>query len=131
MDNYLQYLAIFICVLFLSFLTQKTVSSDVLKIIECNGVVRKNDKVSVTKWKLLEKKTNYELVVFIDGTNRKASFKMYKANGGMIFGNGGWRDQSGERSSLSIRYSPGIKIFKLDSRYTDLRIEGKCKGSII
>jgi len=125
----LQYLVILIFIHFS--MLQQEVHSEELKSIECKGVVRKNNKVSVAEWRLMQKSKNYELIIFIDGVNRKGKFKLYKANGGMIFGNGGWKDKSEERSSLSIRYSPGPKIFKLDSRYTDLRIEGKCRGSII
>ena len=58
----------------------------------------------------------------------KVSFR--KGNAGIVIGTGGWENKIEEKSSLSFTYSLTNKIFKMKSRYSNTKIEGKCKGKI-
>ena len=59
-----------------------------------------------------------------------ASSDDYEPKDGIFCPHCGKKNKIEEKSSLSFTYSLTNKIFKMKSRYSDTKIEGKCKGKI-
>ena len=100
------------------------------KSVFCKGIYWSNNKAEYAEWYIIKGIPKYYINFKINNLLKKTKFSMRKGNGGTIIGTGGWDKKTGEKSSLTISYSLTNKIFKMKSRYSDTRIEGKCIGSI-
>ena len=96
--------------------------------MSCKGVQWLNSKTIYAEWEVIKRIPKYKVIFYIDDKIKVAKFSIRKGNAGTIIGLGGWVLKTGEKSSLSITYSLTTKIFKVKSRYNNLRIEGKCLG---
>ena len=105
------------------------VSSNTNIILSCKGVQWLNSKTIYAEWEVIKRIPKYKVIFYIDDKIKVAKFSIRKGNAGTIIGLGGWDLKTGEKSSLSITYSLTTKIFKVKSRYNNLRIEGKCLGN--
>ena len=96
--------------------------------LNCKGIYWLNQKALYIEWTIKKGIPKFTISFKINNDIELAKFSIRKGNAGTIIGIGGWDKKTGEKNSLSIRYSILTKIFKMESRYTNLRIEGKCKG---
>jgi len=96
--------------------------------LKCKGIHWLNQKALYIEWTIKKGIPKFTISFKIKNNVELAKFSIRKGNAGTIIGIGGWDKKTGEKNSLSIRYSILTKIFKMKSRYTILRIEGKCKG---
>jgi hypothetical protein len=117
-------------IIFLTFVKITMVYSLEEKNVFCKGVYWSNNKAEYAEWYIIKGIPKYYINFKINNLLKKAKFSIRKGNGGTIIGTGGWDKKTGEKSSLTISYSLTNKIFKMKSRYSDTRIEGKCIGSI-
>ena len=99
-------------------------------ILFCKGVYWSNNKVDYSEWYIIKGTPKYKINFIINKLIKKAKFSIRKGNGGTVIGTGGWDKKTGEKSSLTISYSLTNKIFKMQSRYSDTRVEGICIGKI-
>jgi len=104
------------------------VNSNTNIILSCKGVQWLNSKTIYAEWEVIKRIPKYKVIFYIGDKIKVAKFSIRKGNAGTIIGLGGWDLKTGEKSSLSITYSLTTKIFKVKSRYNNLRIEGKCLG---
>ena len=96
----------------------------------CKGVYWSNNKAEYSEWTIIKGTPKYKINFIINNLIKKAKFSIRKGNGGTVIGTGGWDKKTGEKSSLTISYSLTNKIFKMQSRYSDTRVEGICIGKI-
>jgi len=108
----------------------KNAQTQPIEELHCKGIKWLNNETSYLEWKVKKGIPKF-LVIFKNNDDLKiAKFSIRKANGGAVVGLGGWERKTGEKSSLTMTYSILNKIFKINSRYTNLRIEGKCIGKL-
>ena len=100
------------------------------KSVFCKGIYWSNNKAEYAEWYIIKGIPKYYINFKINNLLKKTKFSMRKGNGGTIIGTGGWDKKKEKKSSLTISYSLTNKIFKMKSRYSDTRIEGKCIGNI-
>ena len=117
-------------IIFLTFVKITIVYSIEENSLFCKGIYWSNNKAQYTEWQLIKGIPKYYIDFKINYSIKKAKFSIRKGNGGTIIGTGGWDKKTGEKSSLTISYSLTNQVFKMNSRYSDTRIEGKCSGSI-
>ena len=96
----------------------------------CKGIYWSKHKPEYAEWSIIKGVPKYNINFKINTLTKIAKFSIRKANGGSIIGTGGWDKKTGEKSSLTIFYSLTNKIFRMQSRYSDTRVEGKCIGKI-
>ncbi len=96
----------------------------------CKGIKWSHNQTYFLEWKVIKGIPKYKIVFNINDKTEVAKFSIRKGNAGTVIGTGGWNLKTGEKSSLTLTYSITNKIFKINSRYTDLRIEGKCVGDL-
>lgn len=97
----------------------------------CKGIYWSDNNAKYAEWTVIKAIPKHKINFKINNKVKIAKFSIRKGNAGTIIGIGGWFNKTGEKSSLTISYSITNKIFKLKSRYTDTRIEGKCLGKLI
>ena len=101
-----------------------------VKELDCKGIKWSDNKTTYIEWTVKKRIPKFIVTFKINNNLKIAKFSIRKANAGAIIGIGGWERKTGEKSSLTMTYSILNKIFKINSRYTDLRIEGKCIGNL-
>ena len=124
------YVFLILQIILLTFVKITMVYSVEEKGLFCKGIYSSNSKVNYAEWYIIKGMPKYHINFQINNLIKKAKFSIRKGNGGTIIGTGGWNRKTGEKSSLTISYSLTNKIFKMKSRYSDTRVEGKCTGSI-
>ena len=124
------YFFLILQIIIITFIKITMVHSAEEKSIFCKGIYWSNNKVEYAEWHLIYGIPKYYINFKISNSIKKAKFSIRKGNGGTIIGTGGWDKKTGEKSSLTLLYSLSNKTFKMKSRYTDTRIEGKCTGMI-
>ena len=123
-----KYFFLILQIIIITFIKITMVHSAEEKSIFCKGIYWSNNKAEYAEWHLIYGIPKYYINFKINNSIKKAKFSIRKGNGGTIIGTGGWDKKTGEQSSLTLLYSLSNKIFKMKSRYTDTRIEGKCTG---
>ena len=98
--------------------------------LTCQGIYWSNKKAQFAEWKIIKRVSAYKIYLKINNLDKIAKVSFRKANAGIVLGTGGWENKIAEKSSLSFTYSLTNKIFKMKSRYSDTKIEGKCIGKI-
>lgn len=98
--------------------------------LKCKGIYWSNKEAQYAEWKIIKRVSNYKIYFQINNEKKSAKVSFRKGNGGTIIGMGGWENSIEEKSSLSFTYSLTKKIFKMKSRYSDTKIEGRCEGNI-
>ena len=125
-----KYIFLILQIIFITFFKITTVYSIEEKTVFCKGIYWSKNNAAYAEWHIIKGMPKYYINFKINDSIKKAKFSIRKGNGGTIIGTGGWDKKTGEKSSLTISYSLTNKIFKMKSRYSDTRIEGKCIGSI-
>ena len=125
-----KYIFLILQIIFITFFKITTVYSIEEKTVFCKGIYWSKNNAEYAEWYIIKGIPKYYINFKINNLLKKAKFSIRKGNGGTIIGTGGWDKKTGEKSSLTISYSLTNKIFKMKSRYSDTRIEGKCIGSI-
>ena len=125
-----KYIFLILQIIFITFFKITTVYSIEEKTVFCKGIYWSKNNAAYAEWHIIKGMPKYYINFKINDLLKKAKFSIRKGNGGTIIGTGGWDKKTGEKSSLTISYSLTSKIFKMKSRYSDTRIEGKCIGSI-
>jgi len=97
----------------------------------CKGIYWSNNSAEYAEWTIIKAIPKHKIYFKINNKIKIAKFSIRKGNAGIIIGTGGWFNKTGEKSSLTISYSLTNNIFKMKSRYTDTRVEGKCIGKMI
>ena len=108
----------------------KNAQTQSLEELNCKGIQWSKNGTSYIEWTVKKGIPKFLVIFKINDDIKIAKFSIKKANGGAVVGLGGWERKTGEKSSLTMTYSILNKIFKINSRYTDLRIEGKCVGNL-
>ena len=98
--------------------------------LTCKGIYWSNKEAQFAEWKIIKRVSAYKIYFKINNLKKIAKVSFRKGNAGTVIGIGGWEDRIEEKSSLSFTYSLTNKIFKMKSRYSNTKIEGKCKGKI-
>ena len=98
--------------------------------LTCKGIYWSNKEAQFAEWKIIKRVSAYKIYFKINDLKKIAKVSFRKGNAGTVIGTGGWDNKIEEKSSLSFTYSLTNKIFKMKSRYSDTKIEGKCKGKI-
>jgi len=96
----------------------------------CTGIYWSNKEAQYAEWKVIKRVSVYKIHFKINNLKKIAKVSFRKGNAGTVIGIGGWQNRTEEKSSLSFTYSLTNKLFKMKSRYSDTKIEGKCKGKI-
>ena len=109
-------------------LSNTTLKASNFEEISCKGVYWSNKEAQYAEWKIIKRISVYKIYFKINNMKKTAKVNFRKGNAGTIIGIGGWQNKIEEKSSLSFTYSLPNKIFKMKSRYSDLKIEGKCDG---
>ena len=117
-------------IVFITFFKTAIVYSIEAKSVFCKGIYWSNNNAEYAEWHITKGVPKYSINFKINDLIKNAKFSIRKGNGGTIIGTGGWDKKTGEKSSLTISYSLTNKTFKMESRYSNTRIEGKCTGSI-
>jgi hypothetical protein len=125
-----KYIFLILQIIFITFFKITIVYSIEEKTVFCKGIYWSKNDAEYAEWYIIKGMPKYYINFKINDLIKKAKFSIRKANGGTIIGTGGWDKKTGEKSSLTISYSLTNKIFKMKSRYSDTRIEGKCTGKI-
>ena len=125
-----KYIFLILQVIFIIFFKITTVYSIEEKSVFCKGIYWSKNNAEYAEWNIIKGMPKYYINFKINDVIKKAKFSIRKGNGGTIIGTGGWDKKTGEKSSLTISYSLTNKTFKMKSRYSDTRIEGKCTGKI-
>lgn len=119
-------LQIIILIFFPSFIFNASSKEDLL----CQGIYWSNKEAQYAEWKVIKRISTHKVYYKINDIKKIAKVSLRKGNAGIIIGTGGWENKTEEKSSLSFTYSLTNKIFKMKSRYSDTKIEGKCIGKI-
>ena len=98
--------------------------------LTCQGIYWSNKEAQFAEWKIIKRVSAYKIYFKINDLKKVAKASFRKGNAGIVIGMGGWENKIEEKSSLSFTYSLTNKIFKMKSRYSDTKIEGKCTGKI-
>jgi len=125
-----KYIFLILQIIFITFFKITTVYSIEEKTVFCKGIYWSKNNAEYAEWYIIKGIPKYYINFKINNLLKKAKFSIRKGNGGTIIGTGGWDKKTGEKSSLTISYSLTNKTFKMESRYSDTRIEGKCTGII-
>ncbi|MDB9761859.1 hypothetical protein OAC06_03495 [Alphaproteobacteria bacterium] len=125
-----KYIFLILQVILITFFKIITVYSIEEKSVFCKGIYWSRNNAEYAEWHIIKGMPKYYINFKINDLIKKAKFSIRKGNGGTIIGTGGWDKKTGEKSSLTISYSLTNKTFKMKSRYSDTRIEGKCRGNI-
>ena len=125
-----KYFFLILQIIIITFIKITMLHSAEEKSIFCKGIYWSNNKAEYAEWHLIYGIPKYVINFKINNSIKKAKFSIRKGNGGILIGTGGWDKKTGEKSSLTISYSLTNKTFKMESRYSNTRIEGKCTGSI-
>ncbi|PPR17208.1 MAG: hypothetical protein CFH33_00078 [Alphaproteobacteria bacterium MarineAlpha9_Bin3] len=96
----------------------------------CKGIYWSNKEAQYAEWKVIKRVSVHKIHFKINDLKKIAKVSFRKGNAGIVIGIGGWQNRTEEKSSLSFTYSLTNKLFKMKSRYSDIKIEGKCKGKI-
>ncbi len=96
----------------------------------CKGIYWSNKEANYAEWKVIKRISIYKIYFKINELKKIARVSFRKGNAGTVIGMGGWENRTEEKSSLSFTYSLTNKVFKMTSRYSDIKIEGKCEGNI-
>ena len=96
----------------------------------CKGIYWSNKEANYAEWKVIKRVSIYKIYFKINEIKKIARASFRKGNAGTVIGMGGWENRTEEQSSLSFTYSLTNKVFKMKSRYSDTKIEGKCEGKI-
>jgi hypothetical protein len=98
--------------------------------LSCQGIYWSHKEAQYAEWKIIKRVSVHKIYFKINNIKKSAKVSFRKGNGGIIIGMGGWENKTEEKSSLSFSYSLTKNIFKMKSRYSDTKIEGKCEGKI-
>ena len=101
-----------------------------LEELSCKGIFWSNKNAKYAEWEVIKRISTYKIYFKIDDVRKTAKVSFRKGNAGIVIGIGGWENKTEEKSSLSFTYSLTNKVFKMKSRYSDTKIEGKCEGEI-
>ena len=101
-----------------------------LEELSCKGIFWSNKNAKYAEWEVIKRISTYKIYFKIDNIRKTAKVSFRKGNAGTVIGIGGWENKTEEKSSLSFTYSLTNKVFKMKSRYSDTKIEGKCEGEI-
>ena len=94
------------------------------------GIYQSNKEAQFAEWKIIKRVSTYKIYLKINGLEKIAKVSFREGNAGTVIRTGGWKNKIAEKSSLFFTYSLTNKIFKIKSKYSDTKIEGKCKGKI-
>ena len=114
----------------LFFFPSSILHSSNLEELSCKGIFWSNKNAKYAEWEVIKRISTYKIYFKIDNLRKTAKVSFRKGNAGTVFGIGGWENRTEEKSSLSFTYSLTNKVFKMKSRYSDTKIEGKCEGEI-
>ena len=98
--------------------------------IFCRGIYSDGDNIEYIEWKITKRIDVFHIKFQLDHSIKSAKFKIRKGNGGTIIGTGGWIRKTGEKSSLNMTFIQSNNTFKMDSRYSRIRIQGLCDRKI-
>ena len=98
--------------------------------LNCQGIYWSNKEAQFAEWKIIKGVSAYKIYLKINDLEKIAKVLFRKGNAGIVIGTGGWENKIAEKSSLTFTYSLTNKIFKMKSRYSKTKIEGKCIGKI-
>ena len=112
------------------FLPSLTLYASNEEYLTCKGIYWSNKEAQFAEWKIIKRVSAYKIYFEINDLKKIAKVSFRKGNAGIVIVTGGWEDKIEEKSSLSFTYSLTNKIFKMKSRYSNTKIEGKCKGKI-
>ena len=101
-----------------------------LEELSYKGIFWSNKNAKYAEWQVIKKISAYKIYFKIDNVRKIAKVSFRKGNAGTVIGIGGWVNKTEEKSSLNFTYSLTNKVFKMKSRYSDTKIEGKCEGKI-
>ena len=130
MNTYLDMKIIYLIIIIILFNVIKNIQAQSSEELNCKGIQWSKNKTSYIEWTVKKRIPKFLIIFKIKDDIKIAKFSIRKANGGAVVGLGGWERKTGEKSSLTMTYSILNKIFKINSRYSDLRIEGKCIGNL-
>ena len=125
-----KYIFVVLQIIFITFFKITMTYSIEEKSVFCKGIYWSNSNAEYAEWYIIKGMPKYYINFKINDSIKKAKFSIRKGNGGILIGTGGWDKKTGEKSSLTISYSLTNKTFKMESRYSNTRIEGKCTGRI-
>jgi len=125
-----KYIFLVLQIIFITFFKITMAYSIEEKSVFCKGIYWSNSNAEYAEWYIIKGMPKHHINFKINDLIKKAKFSIRKGNGGILIGTGGWDKKTGEKSSLTISYSLTNKTFKMESRYSDTRIEGKCTGII-
>ena len=125
-----KYIFLVLQIIFITFFKITMSYSVEEKSVFCKGIYWSNSNAEYAEWYIIKGMPKHHINFKINDLIKKAKFSIRKGNGGILIGTGGWDKKTGEKSSLTISYSLTNKTFKMESRYSNTRIEGKCTGSI-
>ena len=114
----------------LFFFPSSILHSSNLEELSCKGIFWSNKNAKYAEWQVIKKISAYKIYFKIDNVRKTAKVSFRKGNAGTVIGIGGWVNKTEEKSSLNFTYSLTNKVFKMKSRYSDTKIEGKCEGKI-
>jgi len=130
MNTYLNIKIMHLIIIVIFFSIIKNTQAQSNNELDCKGIKWEKNKTSYLEWTVKKGIPKFLIIFKINDNIKTAKFSIRKANGGAVVGLGGWERKTGEKSSLTMTYSILNKIFKINSRYSDLRIEGKCTGNL-
>ena len=114
----------------LFFFQSSILNASNLEELSCKGIFWSNKNAEYEEWQVIKKISAYKIYFKIDNVRKTAKVSFRKGNAGTVIGIGGWVNKTEEKSSLNFTYSLTNKVFKMKSRYSDTKIEGKCEGEI-
>ena len=114
----------------LFFFPSSILNASNLEELSCKGIFWSNKNAKYAEWEVIKRISTYKIYFKIDNLRKTAKVSFRKGNAGTVIGIGGWENRTEEKSSLSFTYSLTNKVFKMKSRYSDTKIEGKCEGEI-
>ena len=114
----------------LFFFSSSILNASNLEELSCKGIFWSNKNAKYAEWEVIKRISTYKIYFKIDDVRKTAKVSFRKGNAGIVIGIGGWENKTEEKSSLSFTYSLTNKVFKMKSRYSDTKIEGKCEGEI-
>ena len=112
------------------FFPRSILHSSNLEELSYKGIFWSNKNAKYAEWQVIKKISAYKIYFKIDNVRKTAKVSFRKGNAGTVIGIGGWVNKTEEKSSLNFTYSLTNKVFKMKSRYSDTKIEGKCEGEI-
>ena len=98
--------------------------------LSCKGIFWSDKDAEYAEWQVIKRVSTYKIYFKINNIRKTAKVSFRKGNAGTVIGMGGWENKTEERSSLSFTYSLTNRVFKMKSRYSNTKLEGKCEGKI-